>query len=244
VSGRGYRFVAEIRTSIAATDAEICVDRGAAAETSQSTPSSKLPTAVSSVIGRETEFEEVSRLPADVVDLVDTSTAPRRPSRHIIWRLFGSGLVLVVVASFSWLLYSRNQAFPEIRSIAVLPFDSLSGDASQDYFADGMTDELITDLGQIRTLRVISRTSIMTYKRVRKLHAGGDAKANKVTECARLHRISGSADPRSIGRLAAKRQVARASEGVNCERRGPTPNLDLLGVWVLELRTGAGEKIV
>jgi TolB-like protein/DNA-binding winged helix-turn-helix (wHTH) protein/Flp pilus assembly protein TadD len=169
VSGRGYRFVAEIRTSVAATDAEIRVDRGAAAETPQSMPSSNLPTAVSSVIGRETEFEEVSRLPASVVDLVDASTAPRRPSRHLIWRLFGSGLVIVVVASFSWLLYSRNQAFPEIRSIAVLPFDSLSGDASQDYFADGMTDELITDLGQIRTLRVISRTSIMTYKRVRKL---------------------------------------------------------------------------
>jgi TolB-like protein/Tfp pilus assembly protein PilF len=73
------------------------------------------------------------------------------------------------VVSFSWILYSRYQASPEIRSIAVLPFESLSGDASQDYFADGMTDELITDLGQISSLRVISRTSVMTYKRVRKL---------------------------------------------------------------------------
>jgi TolB-like protein len=55
-----------------------------------------------------------------------------------------------------------------IRSLAVLPLESLSGDASQDYFADGMTDELITDLGQISALRVISRTSVMSYKRVRK----------------------------------------------------------------------------
>ena len=50
----------------------------------------------------------------------------------------------------------------------MLPLESLSGDASQDYFADGMTDELITDLGQISALRVISRTSVMSYKRVRK----------------------------------------------------------------------------
>jgi TolB-like protein/Flp pilus assembly protein TadD len=50
----------------------------------------------------------------------------------------------------------------------VLPFDSLSSDASQDYFADGMTDELISDLGQISALRVISRTSMMAYKHARK----------------------------------------------------------------------------
>jgi TolB-like protein len=52
--------------------------------------------------------------------------------------------------------------------LAVLPLENLSGDASQDYFVDGMTDELITHLGQINTLRVISRTSAMTYKNVRK----------------------------------------------------------------------------
>jgi TolB-like protein/Tfp pilus assembly protein PilF len=56
-------------------------------------------------------------------------------------------------------------ASPEqIRSLVVLPLASLSSDASQDYFADGMTDELITRLGKISTLRVISRTSAMTYK--------------------------------------------------------------------------------
>jgi TolB-like protein/Flp pilus assembly protein TadD len=50
----------------------------------------------------------------------------------------------------------------------VLPLDNLSGDASREYFADGMTDELITDLAQIRALRVISRTSVMMYKGARK----------------------------------------------------------------------------
>src|SRR3984957_14448840 len=62
-----------------------------------------------------------------------------------------------------------SAAEPKVRSIAVLPLESLSDDPSQEYFADGMTDELITALAQISSLRVISRTSIMTYKRVRKL---------------------------------------------------------------------------
>jgi TolB-like protein/Flp pilus assembly protein TadD len=57
-----------------------------------------------------------------------------------------------------------SSAEPLIRSLAVLPLENLSGDPAQDYFADGMTDELITDLGQIGALRVTSRTSIMQYK--------------------------------------------------------------------------------
>jgi len=68
----------------------------------------------------------------------------------------------------AWTFHSRNRTSPSIRSLAVLPLESLSGDASQDYFADGMTDELITDLSQISALRVISRTSVMPYKGARK----------------------------------------------------------------------------
>jgi TolB-like protein/Tfp pilus assembly protein PilF len=55
-----------------------------------------------------------------------------------------------------------------IRSIAVIPLQNLSGDPSQDYFADGMTEELITELSRIESLRVISHTSVMDYKGTRK----------------------------------------------------------------------------
>jgi TolB-like protein/DNA-binding winged helix-turn-helix (wHTH) protein/Flp pilus assembly protein TadD len=53
-------------------------------------------------------------------------------------------------------------------SIAVLPLDNLSGDPSEEFFADGMTDQLITDLAKIGSLRVISRTSVMQYKGTKK----------------------------------------------------------------------------
>jgi TolB-like protein len=55
---------------------------------------------------------------------------------------------------------------PRIHSLAVLPLEDLSGDPAQEYFADGMTDELITRLAQNQALRVISRTSVMQYKKV------------------------------------------------------------------------------
>ncbi len=55
-----------------------------------------------------------------------------------------------------------------IESLAVLPLENLSKDPEQEYFADGMTEELITDLGKIKALRVISRTSVMMYKGMKK----------------------------------------------------------------------------
>ena len=61
----------------------------------------------------------------------------------------------------------RGTTVPPIQSLAVLPLENLSGDPGQEYFADGMTDELITDLAQISTVRVISRTSVMRYKGAR-----------------------------------------------------------------------------
>jgi len=57
---------------------------------------------------------------------------------------------------------------PHIESIAVLPLKNLSGDREQEYFSDGMTEELITSLGKIAALRVISRTSVMIYKDTKK----------------------------------------------------------------------------
>lgn len=78
-------------------------------------------------------------------------------------------VVIVSLAVFSlWQFRSSGRSSSGIRSLAVLPLENLSGDASQNYFADGMTDELITDLAQISALRVISRTSVMVYKGARK----------------------------------------------------------------------------
>lgn len=79
------------------------------------------------------------------------------------------GLVVYLVTHFG-LLHTGPRG-PEaaisphaIRSIAVLPLDNYSGDPSQDYFAEGMTDELTTDLATISQLRVISRGSVMQFK--------------------------------------------------------------------------------
>jgi TolB-like protein/DNA-binding winged helix-turn-helix (wHTH) protein/Tfp pilus assembly protein PilF len=84
--------------------------------------------------------------------------------RSPFWKRSGWALLVVLVGVMAWMLRPKNAASPVIRSLAVLPLENLSHDPSQDYFADGMTDELITELGQISELRVISRTSAMTYK--------------------------------------------------------------------------------
>ena len=97
-----------------------------------------------------------------------TAVAPQRP-RWLTRRVIMALAVVLGLAILSVFLFrSRRRAPTAIRSLAVLPLENLSGDASQNYFSDGMTDELITDLAQISALRVISRTSVMVYKGARK----------------------------------------------------------------------------
>jgi TolB-like protein/DNA-binding winged helix-turn-helix (wHTH) protein/Flp pilus assembly protein TadD len=92
---------------------------------------------------------------------------PSKPRATLAFTL----LAFLAIASVLWLVRTasrRTAAAPRLRSIAVLPLDNLSGDPSQDYFVDGMTDELITDLAKVGSLRVISRTSVMRYKGTKK----------------------------------------------------------------------------
>ena len=85
------------------------------------------------------------------------ATPPGRSKRLLAQCFFGGLLVLVVL--LLTVIHASRPPSPEIRSVAVLPLQNLSTDMSQDYFTDGMTDQLITDLAQIRRLRVIAAPS-------------------------------------------------------------------------------------
>jgi eukaryotic-like serine/threonine-protein kinase len=80
--------------------------------------------------------------------------------------MYGVLAVLILVLIISLVYFNRVQE-ERIISIAVLPLENLSGDPDQEYFADGMTDALISNLSKIRSLHVISRNSAMFYKNVR-----------------------------------------------------------------------------
>ena len=93
-----------------------------------------------------------------------------RPSRTAVRRV-GWGLAGVVAAALVVAVAVNQGGWRQgapIRSVAVLPLENLSGDPEQEYFADGMTEQLTADLSSIATLRVISRTSVMQYKKARK----------------------------------------------------------------------------
>lgn len=98
--------------------------------------------------------------------VVELSEADRAAVRsrwpHARRTLAAATILLVAVLAVFWVIWIRKPV--SIQSLAVLPLQNLSGDPAQEYFSDGMTDELITELGQITDLRVISRTSAMTYK--------------------------------------------------------------------------------
>ena len=104
----------------------------------------------------------------EVLDQPTSVESPGTPTlrRVLVW----IALAAVIVGAAGFVIWRRMSARrgARIESLAVLPLDNLSGDASQDYFAEGMTDELITNLAKIRALRVISRTSSGMYKGTRK----------------------------------------------------------------------------
>lgn len=89
------------------------------------------------------------------------TAAPRRLSvRTLIYGAAGAVLIAALALFWAW----RSPAPAERPSVAVLPFANLSGDAGEDYYADGITEDLITDLAKLSGLAVIARNSVFPYK--------------------------------------------------------------------------------
>jgi TolB-like protein/DNA-binding winged helix-turn-helix (wHTH) protein/Tfp pilus assembly protein PilF len=146
---RGYRFIAPIH----------------AVDVSGDVPAVTAAPAVTEVPGTQDLPETKDHDPADLSEKTVVFAHQRWPRA---WKTSGVALLAALGIFAAWVLRPASHQPPVIRSLAVLPLENLSGDASQEYFSDGMTDELITELGQISDLRVISRTSAMTYKGTRR----------------------------------------------------------------------------
>jgi len=183
VRGRGYRMVAEVRP---------LWER-------QGTSESIAPPSL-----KETKEEESPNVHAGIAATgaaavsFPSSTASAAP-RPAVWGpvgwIGGTLIVVAMLAASRAIVYYRGPSKPAertssgsapaaIHSLAVLPLENLSGDKEQEYFADGMTDALTTDLAQIGSLRVISRTSAMHFKGTKETlpQIGRDLQVDAVVE--------------------------------------------------------------
>jgi len=151
VTGKGYRFVAE-----------------------KNDGKPEPPQSMEGRTPRKPALSEVEgsgdpEVPGRSLTTTDTTEIKPAPVSFKKFKLTAAIALCLFAASALTFLF-RNRIFPnqtaQIHSIAVLPLTNLSGDSSQEYFADGMTDELITALAKNRNLRVVSRTSVMQYKGV------------------------------------------------------------------------------
>lgn len=151
----GYKFIAPV-TKINVTEEKIIKEEF---------------TAIKVIV---TEEEQESAGEIDAFNASDVPSASLLPSTRrsltrlsSYWSHMGQKILLLAVIFLLLIvggLYLYNRSHPDIQSLAVLPLTNLNADPAQEYFADGMTEALITELAKISAVRVISRTSIMQYK--------------------------------------------------------------------------------
>ncbi len=156
VPGRGYRFVAD------AAD----VREEAETEPVETAPAETEPAAEAGALSGALPEAPALAAPSEPAPVTVTAASPAGagwPWRRVV---LGVGAALAVGALIYALRSPQAVAGgrPQITALAVLPLDNLSGDPSQEYFADGMTEALIANLARIRALRVVSRTSVMRFK--------------------------------------------------------------------------------
>jgi TolB-like protein/DNA-binding winged helix-turn-helix (wHTH) protein/cytochrome c-type biogenesis protein CcmH/NrfG len=160
VTGKGYRFIApiiEVRESLTEENqlSSAAHNRRIGDATAASASPGAFP--IQEPIANRDELPN------------EREEQPSRRPRLRYWLAATAVLALLVVVIGLGARGVRDRSLdrvakPKISSLAVLPLDNLSGDPGQDYFADGMTDELTTMLAKNSTLRIVSRTSVMQYK--------------------------------------------------------------------------------
>jgi TolB-like protein/DNA-binding winged helix-turn-helix (wHTH) protein len=149
VMGKGYRFIAPLSVPV---QNRLNHETAAVTETKNYDIEVKTGTAPLTL--------ELAKLP--------TGLARRFPWPIVFIAVAGSVIAFTLYLRVLRPRWFGAAARPPIQSLAVLPMENLSGDPAQDYFADGMTDELITMLAKGTKLRIISRTSVMQYKKAQR----------------------------------------------------------------------------
>jgi|SRR5580704_8042558 TolB-like protein/DNA-binding winged helix-turn-helix (wHTH) protein/tetratricopeptide (TPR) repeat protein len=151
---RGYRFIAHVDESIYAPrhgDKEPTVDP---------LPAAAHPSPVPSIEKTDTQLPKTG------------DRLGRARTRKKVWIIvaLAAAIALTAIALYfrGIVRHSVSAGLGQNKSLVVLPLENLSGDKDQEYFADGMTDDLIANLAKIRSLRVISRSTAMAYKGTRK----------------------------------------------------------------------------
>jgi len=154
VQKKGYRFVAEVRAN---------------AEGANEPDSQRVLTAATETVMVTRDVASAPAAPGAKEAEEGAADKPNVWKRKWVW---GAAATVILAVWPVWKIIApkltRAEKEPTIRSIAVLPLENISGDKEQEFFADGMTDELITMLAKYPSLRVISRTSVMQYKGVRR----------------------------------------------------------------------------
>jgi TolB-like protein/DNA-binding winged helix-turn-helix (wHTH) protein/Tfp pilus assembly protein PilF len=152
----GYRFVAPV--AVSKLPWASAVEQGVPVRAGVESPESLISPLASPATTAKAEFPH--------------SNVARAPRRRL--PLFAAVALAVVLLSAGFAIKMRSKSAASarrtssIQAIAVLPLLNVSADSNQEYFADGMTDEIITDLAKLAGPKVISRTSIMQYKGTRK----------------------------------------------------------------------------
>jgi TolB-like protein/DNA-binding winged helix-turn-helix (wHTH) protein len=178
VTGKGYRFIGTI-AEVSQPLTEVQTEAQAKA---QAEDDNRLFPIVANASNDEANVIDSPQARAEIPPQVPAATPtpekramPSHDFRLLLW-LGAVGAVtalaffVISLGATGWKSRFKDRLLGRtsthaIKSLAVLPLDNLSGDPGQEYFADGMTDELITMLAKNSTLRIVSRTSVMQYKR-------------------------------------------------------------------------------